>query len=245
MPQFISADSILPWLRASGVPSELTDEDMVYLLSSALSRYSKMSPLIAGRTLQLISGQQDYALPNNWIEVKQVLYHPWGDPPVTSWEGMRIWWMQSLADDYIFDNPSLSYVWFDKFAIMTEMHGGIWQSFTKSTEAEDEGDPPTIEKILRLMPPPPRDGTLPILGHLMRTIDQIEETDRDLFRWMVLAETASALINKYGVVDNFSDSGMNVSLSGGLQRYIGMAERAESMIQSYSGPVGTVVMTRG
>ncbi len=235
MPPFIT-DNMQTWLRAEGVPSTsiVSEADLNTIITASLARYSHINPLVAGATLTLVSGTQDYALDDTWIRVAQVLYHPWGDPPVTSWEGMRIWWMQSLADDYIFDNPSLAMIWFDKFSQITNMHGGVWETYTDAT---------TRKLMLRLMPPPPRDGTLPILGHKMRSVTQIEEVDRDLFGWIVKAKVCMRLAMKPGVAHSFSDSGMSADIGGGVASYREMAEYCEQQIANWAGPVGQILLT--
>ena len=238
MPGYLSSSTLNTMLYASGIPSSITATDLGYHVATALERYSKIRPLYAVYNLALAADTQDYALPSTWTEIKHLFYTPMGyEVAPSQWVYPPNWWRIGVGDMFVFDQPSLGYLWMDKYARMVDFFKGTYELY----EAEDdEGE---LQLWLRLIPPPEQSQTMKLMGRLLRSTSQVRSDDKEIFTLCVKIQSLQALIDRQGLGHSVSDTGWNVDIGGSVKFYQEQIQEAE--IRLFGLTADTAAVERG
>jgi hypothetical protein len=232
MPAYLDSDDLITWLRAMGVPLDITDSQLEYLVSAALSRYSRIRPWYYADTIATVGGTQAYKIkstvtidgiddPVTVIDIAELYYAPQGFNSMPNMYGLPPnWWRMGAGEFYVFDQPTLGYIWFEQFRHLSDVFSGSWSTFEDSE----------VDTYVRLMPTPTQVQTYPIFLRLLRTQDQIREDDRHIFHLIVMVEVCNHLAASVGLAQTFTDTGMSITTGDGAGHYRQMAMDYENRL---------------
>jgi len=135
---------------------------------------------------------------------------------------MPVWWGLNVGEFYVFDQPTIGYIWMADLKHLLQMFEGVWD-----LQERVDGN-----YYLRLMPPPTASQTLYTFVRLSRPSTKIKKTDLDVFHLCVLIETYNAMAGQSGLAQSFTDTGMSIDLGQGAEFYRSRADEVEKLLLS-------------
>lgn len=231
---YVSVTDLKSYLRAMGVPSVamVTDAQLDWHIMAGLVRYSKIRPLLAATTIATTPGVGEYelaatvtqdAVSYDILGVSELYYSPSGFTSRPTFQSqMPVWWGLNVGEFYVFDQPTIGYIWMADLKHLLQMFEGVWD-----LQERVDGN-----YYLRLMPPPTASQTLYTFVRLSRPSTKIRKTDLDVFHLCVLIETYNAMAGQSGLAQSFTDTGMSIDLGQGAEFYRSRADEVEKLLLS-------------